>query len=79
MGKFSVIRVLAPLYDGVRVGQLDTSRDTPCAVLDMSNFDAIVSHRPLEDVLRDVIANASAASQPTISFHQPNVVVIPSK
>ncbi len=64
MGKFSLLRVLAPLYDGVRVAQLDSSRDTPCALLDMSNFD----DRPLEDVPRDVIANASATSQPTISF-----------
>ncbi len=68
MGKFSLLRVLSPLYDGVRVAQLDSSRDTSCALLDMSNFDAVVSHRPLEDVPRDVIANASATSQPTISF-----------
>ncbi|KAF9042582.1 hypothetical protein BDZ89DRAFT_1059798 [Hymenopellis radicata] len=76
MGKFSLIRVLAPLYDEVRIGPLDASEEPPCAVLDMSRFDEITSHLSLEDIFRDVIANVCAASQPTIDFKRPGVVRI---
>ncbi|KAF9042581.1 hypothetical protein BDZ89DRAFT_1059797 [Hymenopellis radicata] len=67
IGQFSLIRVLAPLYDEIEIAaHIDVSKQNPCAVLDMTKLDEVTSQLSPDNFLKDVIANASGVSQPTI-------------
>ncbi|KAF9042561.1 hypothetical protein BDZ89DRAFT_1128475 [Hymenopellis radicata] len=63
IGKYSLIRVVAPLYDDIKTDGSNLSTQEPCAVFDVSKLDEMSFQMPsVDDLFRDVAANASGVS-----------------